>query len=884
MGGGEPLVLVDGVEVDMNLINPSDIANISVLKDASSAAIYGVRAAYGVILITTKSGSDGKESFNATYGNNFSWSKPTYMPSFVNSPVEHANFVNSALNREGIAPLYDSKIVEKLEAYYNDPINNPQYEVLNGSLRFYGMTDWKDLLLRDSSPKQNHNVSVSGGSAKTKYYTSFGHVNQEGIFNVNPDVYKRNNFRLTLEHKAFDWLRFGMRTSYNASKMNEPHQLTGRPNVFHSIVYSQPITHHVSWSKDPRYPEYDMYDGMYFEDQNPYAVLSEGGRNITRTNQLSITPTLNITPLKGWNISADFSFVKHDAKSDLHRKEIDYIDHRNFTPTAGFTANPSYQVINSGKNYYAFNVFTDYEKTFDEKHYMKAMVGFNQESTTYSETSAKRTDLLSGSIPGLGLGSGPHEVGEVGWEFALRGAFGRINYIYDNKYLFEMNGRYDGTSRFPKDDRFTFLPSFSVGWRLSEEKFMEFSKGLFNDIKFRASYGKLGNQLMNNNAIWKGNRKYYPYLAFMEDALASRYPINGTLTEVMMNPPAGIIPSSLTWEKSATLNGGVDIAMLKNRFILAFDVFERTTSDMLIQQTYPELLGTASPQTNTGELKNRGWELSLKWNDRIGDSFRYNLSANVSDSKAKITKWDGPVNTVNDYYLGKNFGEIWGYQTAGIAQSKEEMDAHLAKANQSIIGSRWDAGDIMYADIDGNGIVDKGQNRPDDHGDLMIIGNTNARYNYSFSIGGEYKGIFLNTFFQGVGQKSFFPTAQPFWPVSTPYFNTQQWHYDQTWTPDNKDAYFAAARPNNSSNSQVQTRYLQDASYLRLKNINLGYNIPREHLKALKMSAAKIYVSGENLVTFRKTKGFLDPEQGGSSGNLIYPFQKFYSFGVEISF
>jgi TonB-linked SusC/RagA family outer membrane protein len=875
INGGDPLVLVDGIESSMKLINPNDIERVTVLKDAAASSIYGVRAAFGVILVTTKKGS-ADDKLKIRYAGNVSWSKATVMPDFVDDSYTHAKFVNEALERENISPLYNAVYFEAIKKYAEDPAGK-NYYVQNGEYFFTGYYDWMKALIRTANPKQTHNVSISGGSGKTSFYSSAGYSRQEGVLKVNPDIYERTNARLTVENNTYDWMKIGLKTVFNNSKMDEAH--TYKDNVYHSVVFSSPLRSPQRWNGDPDYPEYDKYIGYSFDDQNPEILLREGGRNILESTEIVLSPGIDLFPLENWNIHLDYSYSKTSYDETMHRRRVDNMLTYKFAPTEGNTSDNSYNVKQNGRDYSSFNAYTDYSFTLSGKNAFKAMIGFNQEVTKYTSTGSTRKNLLSQELPSLSLGTGEQTVASDGYEWALRGGFARLNYSFDDRYLIELNGRYDGTSRFPKDDRFVFLPSFSLGWRLLEESFMSFAKPLFNNIKVRGSYGQLGNQLLTSSS-WSGNTKYYPYIPFLSNNLSTHY-IFGTTTDIVINP-ASLVPASLTWEKSTTVNGGIDLTLFASRLDVSLDVYRRTTSDMLISQEFPELLGASAPVQNSGALQTDGWELTVSWKDRIGADFSYNVGFSLFDAQAKITKYDGPKSTVTDYYEGKKIGEIWGYETVGFFASDEDVSS---SPSQSFINTgKWTKGDIKYRDLNKDGVINTGANTVESPGDRRVIGNTTPRYNYGVTLNASWKNVYVNLFLQGVGKRDSWPSGQAFWPVATQYFNTQKWFVTDSWTEDRTDAYFPVVRARSTKNQQSQTRYLQDASYMRFKNLAIGYSIPEQWVRKIKLSQAQIYFSGENLWEISRMKGPYDPEQAANSGATSYPFQRTYSIGIDLTF
>lgn len=872
INGGGPLVLVDGIETNLKLVNPNDIENISVLKDAAASSIYGVRAAFGVVLITTKKGK-ANDKVTINYSGNFALAKPTTMPEFTDNSYDHAIFMNQALVNNSSAVLYSAKQVEGIKAYMEDS-SLPEYYIENGRYIPVGYRNWKDILIRDLSPRQSHSLSFSGGNGKTSFYTSIGYLNQEGMLNINPDVFDRINTRLNVENRTYDWMKLGFRMLFNTSKMNEPYNY--KDDIWHALLFSSPVKGG-QWKGDPDYPEFDSQKGKYFEDQNNEVLLMDGGRKISKASEIILSPNIQLTPIKNWNINIDFSYSKSFSNNTSDRKKLDNLINYQFLSVEGVTSNNSYEVFQSQKDYYSFNAFTDYEFNLGEKNNFKAMIGFNQELTTYSNTTSTRLNLLNPNLPSLSLGTGEQKVAEDGYQWALRGGFARLNYNYDNRYLLEVNARYDGTSRFPKDNRFVLLPSFSVGWRLSEEKFMNFVSPVFSNIKIRASYGKLGNQLLTSSS-WSGNTKYYPFIPFLNNGLSDNY-LFGLNKDIVINP-AGLIPGTLTWEKVSTLNAGLDVTLLSSRLDISFDIFERTTSDMLIAQSFPELLGVKAPVVNKGELKTKGWELTLNWKDKIG-SVSYSLGVTLFDSQARISKWDGIKGTVDNYYLDKKIGEIWGYETVGFFKDADDIAGH---ALQTSISNNWKAGDIKYRDLDESGSINTGANTIEKPGDRRVIGNTTPRYNYGITANISYKGFFMNIFLQGVGKRDFWPNQQDFWPAGTQYYNTQKYWISDSWSEGNTDAYFPLTRARSTQNQQAQTKYLQDASYLRLKNLMIGYNLPTSLINKIKLTRAQIYFSGENLWEHSNLVGPFDPESAGQNGRFNYPFQRVFSIGIDLTF
>ncbi|RZM30130.1 MAG: TonB-dependent receptor [Pedobacter sp.] len=870
INGGSPLVLVDGVEMNMNLINPNDIQNVTVLKDAASAAIYGVRGAFGVILITTKTGANTDRT-TISYTNNFGFSRPSVFPEITKTNYEHAEFVNKALQNAGLADLFSAGEITRMKAWTANP-SLPEYVIEAGNYVFNGYNDWIGMLVDNYAPSQRHNLSLSGGNAKTKFFSSIGYNNQQGILKVNPDIYSRLNTRLNVENTPYSWLKIGFTTLFNTNKFDEPYQYAG--NTWNQFVFASPLRRN-KWEGNPSYPQYDRYIGMYFNDQNPLALLDKAGRVISSNNDVWNNAKADFTISKNWRAHADFNYNINWDETRAHRKGFSMLG-GNFVPSDGPTTPNSYQVSNYKRNYYSLNLYTEYEKTLN-KHYFKGMLGYNQELTKYRSQIVSRTSLLNQELPTLSLGTGEQKVSETGYEWALRGGFFRFNYAYDDKYLLEVNGRYDGTSIFPKDQRFAFFPSFSAGWRLSKEVFMNWLQPVVNDFKIRGSYGTLGNQLLNSSS-WSGNIKYYPYIPFLSSSFSNNY-VFGNNSELVIEPST-LVSNNLTWEKASTVDIGADLSIFKSRLSMGFDWYERTTSNMLMSKEYPELLGASSPVENLASLRTRGWEFSLNWREQK-NNFNYSLGVILSDSQAEITKFSNPTGTLTNFYEGQKLGEIWGYTTEGFYQNASDVTNHASQTN---IASAWAPGDIMYKDLDGDGKITAGDNTIYNPGDRRVIGNNTPRYNYGFNGSVGFKGFELSAFVQGVGKREFWPRDQAFWPVATQFFSTQEWFLKESWTEENREAYFPRPVARSNKNQQVQTKYLQNAAYLRLKNVTLAYNFNKNWLNKIKLSGLQVYASGENLFFISKVKGAYDPEAAGGSGAMLYPFQRIYSLGLSCTF
>jgi len=477
----------------------------------------------------------------------------------------------------------------------------------------------------------------------------------------------------------------------------------------------------------------------------------------------------------------------------------------------------------------------------------------------------------SSSVREISATTGTQTAGGGKSQMSLRGGFYRLSYRYDDRYLLELNGRYDGTSRFPKADRFGFFPSFSAAWRVSEESFMD-DVDFLDNLKLRGSYGSLGNQ----------NVPYYAYITTMGNGLAN-YMMGGDKIPYVSS--SGLVSPTLTWETVSTKNIGVDLGLLNNKLTANFDAYIRETKDMLMNKTYPSILGTTAPKQNAANLETRGWEFRISYADRNGKDWSYEVGFNLSDWMSEITKYENPTGRYSDYYIGKKIGEIWGFETVGIIQDEEELQS---MEDQSKIGSGWKVGNIRYKDLDDDGKITTGNNTISNPGDKKIIGNSTPRYSYGMQINLTYKNLALRTFFQGVGSRDFSPPNQDwqwFWPFSSGVIDKR--NIEMSWSEDNRDAYFYKPELFSGKNRQPQTRYLQDASYIRLKNISLNYTLPKQALSFIgfkSRQSVQIYLTGMNLWEYSKIKEPFDPEYVFSGTMTPYPLQRTYSIGAKLSF
>ena len=889
---GNPLILIDGMEGDLNMVNPNDVENISVLKDAAASSIYGSRAPFGVILVTTKKGKVGK--MQVSYNGNMRSTEPIVLPKQMDS-YSFVQYINTAHRNGGWGDFFSPDRVQRVKDFMDGKLGNktiipdpnkPQYWADGYS---YGNdnVDWYRAIYRTSAPSQEHSLTINGGTERLSYYLSGDFLTQDGLMKLSKDNYKRYSFSAKVDAKVTNWLTIMYTGRFTRAAYYRPSALGG--GLFSNLARQ-------GW---PVLPLYDP-NGNLYSSPSPALALRDGGQDKkeddTNYQQLNVT----LEPLKGWRIFANFNYKIQDIFRHwdiLPTYNHDVAGNAYYAPQTWYLPGTS-QVHEQAErtNYISPNIYTEYSKSLG-LHNVKLMVGYQSELNKYRNLGVTRQGVLVPSSPVVDIAAGTDDQGKIVApsvygqysEWSTSGAFGRINYDYDGRYLIEANLRYDGTSRFRSDKRWNFFPSASLGWNVAREAFWKPIEIYVNTFKFRASYGDLGNQNMDS---------WYPtYVTMPFQAAGGSWLINGVKPNKSWAP--GLISSTLSWERVRTWNGGLDLGLFNGRLSASFDYFVRYTDDMVgPAPELPVILGTGVPTTNNTNLKTSGFELALSWKDRLKNGLGYSVGFTLADSRTKITAYPNPTGKLDTYYDGQMYGEIWGYTTVGIAKTQAEMDAHLAslpKGAQNAMGNNWKAGDIMYKDVNGDGKVDGGANTLTDHGDLSVIGNKTPRYLTGLDLSADWKGFDFRAFFQGVLKRDYFQGSSYFFGASggglwdavafkehSDYFRDDPNSYGGL----NLDSYYPRPLFNNK-NIQTQSRYLLDASYIRLKNLQIGYTVPSFLSQKIKIQKCRIYVSGENIWTKTKLPTMFDPETidgGDNSNGNAYPLSKVYSIGLSVTF
>jgi TonB-linked SusC/RagA family outer membrane protein len=898
--GGSALILIDGVEGDPSLLNPNDIASVSMLKDAASAAIYGARGAFGVVLITTKNPAKGKTS--VTFNSNFSVKRPVALPDFVTDGYTWVRmFTEAFLNGDGSFPQNINKTQKCSQAYLDEfkrraesgqPYDQVSIDPTTGEYVYYGSTDWYGLLYKDNTNATENNLTVTGSTDKVSYLVSGRLSTQDGLFRYNSDDYDQKNFRAKGSLQLFPWLTIENNTDYSEMNYHNPMNVGEGSGIWRNIA-------------DEGHPSGTLYnpDGTL----TMVSVYNVGdlvyGKNGIDTKRQLIKNTSGFTANFFDNklkVKGDFTFRNTYNNVLQTRVQVPYSNKPGVIAYVGTTTN-DLSFTKTVTQYNATNLYSEYENTFGENHYLKAMVGYNYEQSVYNRVYIQRNGIIYEDASDLNLVLGQSINTAGGYEkWNILGGFTRLNYSYKDKYLLEFDARYDGSSKFPADQRYAFFPSVSAGWRISNESFWNVSPKLFSNVKLRGSYGSLGN----------GNINSYVYQEQFSIAQAG-YILNGVKPQYTSRP--SVLPDGITWETSTTLDGGLDFSMFSDRLMFVGDYYIRKTTDMYtIGLTLPAIFGATAPKGNYADLETRGWEISLLWRDRFNVAhkpFNYNVRLTMADNRAVIQRYNNPNKLLSDYYEGQVVGEIWGYVTEGFFVDQADIDAHAKQYPQMRASPTniWYPGDIKLKNLNGDGFINIGANTVSDPGDRKIIGNSSARYTYGINLGADWNNFFFSSFFQGVGKQDWYPSveAEFFWgQYNRPYNNIPKWQLGNMWTPEHTDAYLPRTMSRAASNATTrelgvaQTKYLQNIAYIRMKNIQFGYSLPEKLISKIAAKELRIYFTGENLWTWSplyKIVKHLDVENtgpsdqvfnsGGNSGDgYNYPMLRSLSLGLTIVF
>lgn len=835
-GNSAPLVVIDGVPGgNLNILNPSDIESISVLKDAASSSIYGVRGANGVIVVTTKSGKGGPPSIS--YNTYYGMQRPTAVPEKLGSP-EYMELLNESQVNVGRNPTYSEEEIQ-IAREGSDP-------------NYYANTNWVDEVYKDYAPQENHNLSVNGGDEDVNYYLSYGLLKEGGLIVGDNFEAKRHNVRAKVSTTLLD--RIELNTNLGYIDRNYTGSSEGTAPLYQALTVR------------PLVPVRNTEGGWGYigGSSNPVATATDAGTNEFVSEEFTANVDAAVNIFEGFKIRGRYGLVKYNSRRNVFDRTLNYYD----ADTGNLVwqiNNPSQVTTSSYKGTYQTFVGTaEFDRTFAEDHGVQALLGVSQEETINDNLSASRTDVASTSVGHINLGTENQRNSGSNAQNALQSLFGRLNYAFRDKYLVEANFRYDGSSRFAKDVRWNLFSSASVGWVFTEEEFLE------NDFlefgKFRASYGTQGNDRI---ADW----------AFM-DVLGpvGTMPIGNDVTIGYRQTAVG--NELLTWESAEKMNIGLDLGFLDNRLNISADYFENTTDNILLRLPIPDVFGgPAYPYQNAGSVENKGWELELGWRDDIED-FSYNLNFNLSDVRNEVTDLGGTEPTIGDRIRkeGEPLDAFYGLVADRIAQesdfSYDPSSGEFVPDFPHIEGDPVQPGDLIYKDLDGDGEVDLVNDR-------KVIGSHIPRYTFGFRGDFAYKNFDLNFFLQGVGKVNGLLTGTARHALTSESAIPQAVHLDR-WTPENTDASYPRLTYQQSYNQRLSTYWLEDASYLRLKNIQFGYTLPESFTQRLRVDRFRAYVSAENVFTVTDYFEGYDPESPVSSGSF-YPMVKTFTVGLNIN-
>ncbi|VAW18504.1 Outer membrane TonB-dependent transporter, utilization system for glycans and polysaccharides (PUL), SusC family [hydrothermal vent metagenome] len=901
LNGGSPYVLIDGIPGDMDRLNPDDIKSISVLKDAAASAIYGARAPYGVILITTKSGAEN-EKINVTYSGSVSVATPQNLPEMLNSAT-HARVINEAGANRGGRPFKD-EIIDRMYAYINGDIDYLRqftvpdaiyFETMprsNGTWGFnqYGNAnyDWFDEYY-GSAINQKHNISLKGGTQATSYYFSAGYLSQESVLNYGEDTFERMNVMGKINTAISDWWDFNYQVRFMKSNRVIPNMDNqgSYDLIFHQIARTMPMN-----------AKYDGYGNIMIQSKIPW--VNDAGTDNIETTENWHTFATEIRPLKGWKINADFAYKSVDYfRSDQELTVYDHLVDQSLI-ISGNTNPSSIQQFHQSNNYWTTNIYTSYELSINDLHNFTILGGTQYEVNNGRSLNAIKNNLIVPDVLSLQTATGEASVTEGLTHWATQGYFGRLSYNYNEKYLAEANIRRDGTSRFRDGKRWGIFPSVSIGWNINKERFWSSIEKYINALKIRGSWGALGNQNVASYQDLELIPLHSSPLNWIFNFGQTR-PVGYTGTPALVSP-------DLSWETVTTKNLGVNMAFLDSRLQADFDLFERNTTNMIGPAlAQPGVLGASLPRENNATLRTRGWEFALKWKQTISNDFSYFVDINLYDSKSVVTKYLNPTGILSNWYAGKEQGEIWGYTAHDLYRTQEEVDKYVEAVDLSYLwGGIWRPGDLKYEDITGDGVVDNGSNTLGDHGDLSIIGNSTPHYQFGVSAGLTFKNFDFSMIWKGIAKRDIFFSGNDniFWgfrnwnqsslfPNHLDYFRDQPGDkYTGLYEGDeniNIDAYWPRPYIHNGENNKNRipsTRYLQNAAYARLQNVQLGYNLPRNILSKLHLQKLRIYASGENLLTISKLPKGIDPVAVSSrwGAGKTYGADRIVSLGLIITY
>lgn len=858
--GNSPLVLIDGMPGQLDLLNPADIESISVLKDAS-ASIYGARAANGVILVTTKGGKKGAPKIS--YGTNVAITK---LAGMMDTPTNYQMAImdNEANIHNGAAPMYTPELLERVRVGDPNPIPHPVYGS-SGWMLFFTNTDWRKAVFENGF-QQKHTLNVSGGGENSNYYLSGSYYDQRGVIRYADDNNKRYNLRMNYDYAFSKWLRLETKISLENQNRTDIGGV-GAAGVMYETIFGM-----------PNHPIYTQSGEKYFAQGgwgNAVAQAREGETATYKTRNINTNFKLIADVTDGLTLNLQ-SGINYRWQSDNNIANSFPLYTWDESAIAYYSiANPDQtwvEVKNQDNTYRNFTGYLQYKKNFG-RHEIDLMGGASHEENDYNWNSAARTNFITNGLWALELGSTDNMTNHGGGNhYAIESLFSRLGYVFADKYMVEANLRYDGSSRFHPDTRWGLFPGVSAGWRLSEEPFIS-NSGLFDNLKLRVSYGETGNQAGIN---------LYDYLQRVTIGRGYPYPF-GDGRQDQSAFLSGMVSLDRTWETIGTSNVGLDATLLSAKLDFTFDYFVKRNKDMLIPVTYPSLLGAIPPFSNDGELETKGFESAVTWHDKAG-SLDYSVRLTWSDARNKIIDYGGQ----DTYAVGLNriregypINTYFAYQFDGLIRTQEELDTYKQLGG---VPGDIGIGDARFKDLNGDGRIDPYSSTPGEDGDVINVGNTSPRHTYGINVNLKWRNFDLGVFMQGVGKRTLFRLYDYAMPWSDWWRQPPAFYFGHTWNEDRPDAEYPRLSHGSIRfwNYQPSTMQAINAAYLRLKNLQVGYSLPAGLTEKMSIAKARVYFSGFDLWEMHKVKGGWDPESSDTGFN--YPFQRLYSLGIDVTF
>ncbi len=854
IGETSPLVIIDGVPGDINQVNPEDVENMSILKDAASASIYGSRAAAGVIVITTKRAKENDLSLN--YNFEYGWEMPTKLPQYVGAQrfLEMVNETRYNDNNSG----------GWYQTYSEDQVNNwLKYHETDPDT--YPVEDWQDALLYSSAPRQTHSINIAGGSKVVKTKASFRYDQTDGLY-INRD-YERFMLRVNNDIQINKWMEAHLDVNFSRAKSEEPHR-----NPMELALRATPPIYAIRWTNGMWG---DVKDG-----ENPLAMITDGGTKTTWNNRIGGKAAIDITPIKGLKISGVIAPTYNFDKIKSFVKQVPYTYANDPNTVKGYMAAFSTTKLTEYRNDYydvTTQFFANYNKTFG-KHDLSVMVGYEDYYAFWENLNASRDQYELTGYPYLDIGPETYRDNSGNAEeYAYRSLFGRVTYNYDNRYLLQANFRRDGSSRFAPESRWANFPSFSAGWILSEEQFMKnLNWDWLSYLKLRGSWGTLGNERItdiNNN----DKQNYYPYQSALNFNSALLYK-GGVVTSVSTAAQQYYAVRNISWETTETWDIGLDANFLNSRLYFAFDYYKKNTRDMLIALEIPKFIGYDNPFVNTGKMQTKGYDLEIGWRDHIGD-FSYSVSANLSDFVSKMGDLGGTEFLGDQVKMeGSEFNEWYGYVSDGLFQTQEEVD-NSPKLNNNVT-----VGDIKYVDISGPDGVPDG--KISSEYDRVLLGGSLPRYMYGMNLSASYKGFDISMMLQGVGKQNarinreMVEGLKDNWTGFPAILEGNYWSVNNTEEENLNAKYPRLTRTNVEANMAMSDFWLFNGRYLRMKSLTVGYTLPSALTKKISMETVRFYVSGNDLFCISNYPYGWDPEVSVTG----YPITMSVLLGVSVNF